>query len=148
VADDALALDRGADHEAGHVGEEQQRQAERVAQPDEVRGLVGRVDEEHAALLLGLVGDDADRPAVEAREADDELLGPARVDLEERLRVDERVDELLDVERLVLVGGDEVADRRRRCRLGRRRDRAGPPPSATGSTTASAWRRRCPPRRS
>ena len=31
VADDPLALDLRADHEAGHVGEEQQRHVERVA---------------------------------------------------------------------------------------------------------------------
>ena len=77
VADDALALDLRADHEAGHVGEEQQRHVERVARPDEARGLVGGVDEQHAALVLGLVGDDPDRAAVEAREADDQLLAPS-----------------------------------------------------------------------
>ncbi len=63
VADDALALDLRADHEARHVGEEQQRHVERVARPDEARRLVGRVDEQHAALVLRLVGDDPDRPA-------------------------------------------------------------------------------------
>ena len=61
VADDALALDLGADHEAGHVGEEQQRHVEGVARPDEARGLVGGVGEQHAALVLGLVGHDPDR---------------------------------------------------------------------------------------
>jgi len=53
VADDALALDRLADHEARHVGQEEQRDREGVAQPDEARRLVGRVDEEDAALPLG-----------------------------------------------------------------------------------------------
>ena len=63
VADDPLALDLGADHEAGHVGEEQQRDVERVAGPDEARALVRGVDEQHAALDLRLVGDDPDRRA-------------------------------------------------------------------------------------
>ena len=52
VADDPLALDRGADHEAGHVGEEEQRHVEGVAGLDEAGRLVGGVDEEDAALLL------------------------------------------------------------------------------------------------
>ena len=43
VADDALVLDLRADHEAGHVHEEHQRDVERVADLDEARGLVGRV---------------------------------------------------------------------------------------------------------
>ena len=42
----------------GHVGEEQQRDVERVAGPDEARRLVGGVDEQHAALVPRLVGDD------------------------------------------------------------------------------------------
>ena len=58
VADDPVALDRGADHEAGHVGEEEQRHVEGVAGLDEAGRLVGRVDEEDAAGVLGLVGDD------------------------------------------------------------------------------------------
>ena len=71
VPDDALPLDLAADHEAGHVGEVEQRDVERVAQPDEPGGLVGGVDEQHAALHRRVVGDDADRTAVDAAEADD-----------------------------------------------------------------------------
>ena len=93
VADDPLALDRLADHEAGHVGEEQQRDVEGVAGVDEAGRLVGGVDEEHAALLLRLVGDDPDRAAVEPRVADDQLLRPARMDLEERAGVADAVDQ-------------------------------------------------------
>ncbi len=99
VADDPLALDGLADHEAGDVGEEEQRDVEGVAGVDEAGGLVGGVDEQDAALLLRLVGDDPDRAAVEPRVADDELLGPARVDLEERARVADALDQVADVER-------------------------------------------------
>ena len=89
-ADDALALDLGADHEAGHVGQEQQRDVEGVAGPDEAGRLVGRVDEQDAAALLGLVGDDPDRAAVEPRVADDQLLRPALLHLEEGAGVHQR----------------------------------------------------------
>ncbi len=112
VADDPLALDRGADHEAGHVGEEQQRQVEGVAGLDEARRLVGRVDEQHAAFLARLVGDDPDRLAVEPRVADDQLLRPALVDFEQAAGVEQRVEHLAHVEWLVLVGGDDLGYRR------------------------------------
>jgi hypothetical protein len=68
VADDAAGLDLRADHEAGHVHEEDERDAERVAQVDEPRDLVGRVVVEDAAELLGLRGDDARRAPAEAAE--------------------------------------------------------------------------------
>jgi len=55
------------------------------------RGLVGRVDEQHPALDLRLVRHETDRAAVEPPEADDDLLGPARVNLEERAAVEQRV---------------------------------------------------------
>ena len=119
VADDAFALHLGADHEAGHVGEEQQRQVERVAAPHEACGLVGRVDEQDAAEVLRVAGDDADRPAVEAREAADQLLREQRLDLGERLGVDQRVDDLVHVVRATFLGRDDVGDRRR---VGRGRD--------------------------
>ncbi len=123
VADDPLALDRGADHEAGHVGEEEQRQVEGVAGLDEAGRLVGGVDEEDAAGVLGLVGDDADRAPVEPPVADDQLLRPALVDGQEAVGVEQRVEQLLHVEGLVLVGGDDLGDRR----LGGRRRPAAQP---------------------
>ena len=83
VPDDPLALDVLADHEAGHVRQEEQRDVEGVAGHDEARRLVGGIDEQHAALHLRLVRHDPDRPAVEPRVADNDLLGPARVHLEE-----------------------------------------------------------------
>ena len=105
VADDALGLDGGADHEAGHVGEEHERDVEGVAQPDEPGRLVGGVDEEHAAEVRGVVGHDPDGSAVEAAEAADQLLREERLVLEERLVVDDAVDEGVHVE------GDGLVDR-------------------------------------
>ena len=45
----------------GHVVQEHERDAERVAQPHEARRLVGRVHVERAAEHHRLVRDDADR---------------------------------------------------------------------------------------
>ena len=128
VADDPLALDRGADHEAGHVGEEEQRHVEGVAGLDEARRLVGRVDEEHAALLARLVGDDADDAAVEPAVADDQLLRPALVDLEEGVGVEQR--------RRAPRACRRAGSRRR----GRSRRSARPRPGAAGGAAGGSSR--------
>ena len=47
------------------------------------------VDVEHAGQKRRLVGDDADRPAVEPREADDDVLGVVLLHLEEVAVVDD-----------------------------------------------------------
>jgi hypothetical protein len=91
VADDALPLDRGPDHEPGHVVQEDQRHVERVAHRDEAGGLVRGVDEDRAAAHLRLVGHDPHDLAVQAAQPDHDLLRPARLDLEERARVDQPV---------------------------------------------------------
>ena len=119
MANDALALDLGADHEAGDVGQIDQRDVEGIAQPDELRGLVGGVHHQHAALDLRLVGDEADGPAAQTGEADDDLAREAALDLEPRAGVDEPVDDLVHVEPLALVIGHDRIDRAPR--LGLRR---------------------------
>ena len=63
------ALGVGPDHEAGRVAEEQHRQPEGVAHADEARRLVGAVGVDRAAEVRGVVGDDAERPAVDGARA-------------------------------------------------------------------------------
>ena len=50
-----------ADHVAGDVGQEQQRDVVRVADPDEAGRLVGGVGEEDPGHVHRLVGDEPDR---------------------------------------------------------------------------------------
>ena len=127
MPDDALLLHRRAHHEARHVGQEQQRHVEGVAELHEPGRLVGRVDEQHAALEQGVVGDDADRLAVQPGEADQHLARPQGVDLEQAAAavlpaVDQRADEPAHVEGHPLVhrnpqvtlAGPGSGDRRRR----------------------------------
>ena len=120
MADDALALDLGADHEARDVGEVHERDVEGVAEPDELRGLVGGVHHEHAALDLRLVGHDADHAPAQARQAHDHLAGEALLDLEPRAGVDQPVDDLVHVEPLALIVGHDLVDRAPGLRLGGR----------------------------
>ena len=66
---------------------------------------------EHAGEHERLVGDDADRAAFHAREADDHVPGVGLLDLEEVGLVDDLEDQLLDVVGLVRVVGDQRVER-------------------------------------
>ena len=78
-----------ARQEPGHVDERDERDVEGIAGPDEPRGLDRRVDVERAGEDRRLLRDDADAAPAEPREADDDVLRPARLDLEERAIVDD-----------------------------------------------------------
>ena len=62
-----------AGQKSGHVDERDDRQAERVAEANETRRLVGRVNVETACADARLIGDDADGALVDAREAGDHI---------------------------------------------------------------------------
>ena len=62
-------LDLRPHHDAGRVAQRQDRHVEGVAELHEARGLVGAVAVDRAAQMLGIVGDDADRPALDADQA-------------------------------------------------------------------------------
>ena len=99
-----------AGQEAGHVDERQQRDVERVARAHEARGLDARVDVEHAGHARRLVADDADRVAVEAREAADDVRRVVLVDLVELAVVDDRPHDVAHVVGLVRVRRHDVVE--------------------------------------
>ena len=68
LARHALVLGLHAHHEAGGVRHQQDRQVEGVAQHDELGGLVAGRPVDRAALVQGIAGDHAHRPAAEAQE--------------------------------------------------------------------------------
>jgi hypothetical protein len=107
VPDDPAPLLRGPGQKPRDVHERDEREVERVAGADEARGLHRRVDVEHAGERPRLVSDHADRVAAEPREAADDVLGVALVDLEELAVVDDPLHNVLHVVRLVGVVGDE-----------------------------------------
>src|SRR5487761_35989 len=113
MPDDAAALDVGADHEARYVRQEQQRDLERVAQPDEARGLVGRIAEEDAPLLHRLVGEDADRVSVQSGEPREQLFREQLLDLEPSALVDKRLYHLAHVVAAIRLFRNQIADRLR-----------------------------------
>jgi len=74
-------------------------------------GLAAGVDVEHAGHELGLVGDDADRLAVETREAGDDVLGVSGSRLQVLAVVHDRTDDLGHVVGFVGVVGDDLVER-------------------------------------
>ena len=83
AAYDRLVLLLDAGQVAGHVDQEDQRDAVGVAPLHEASGLVtaGRV--EAAGQAHRVVGDDADRPSGEPAQAGDDVGGPTRLQLDE-----------------------------------------------------------------
>ena len=129
---DPLRLIFPADHEAGDVLEEQQRNAPLARQLDEMRPLHRRFAEQHA-----VVGEDRDRDAPDMREAADEAGAIERLELVELAAVHQPRDHLMHVIRrahvlrhdaVEIVGGElgrvrrAQVDARRRLRLERRDD--------------------------
>ena len=125
VAGDAAGLVLRADHEAGDVLQEDERDAPLAAELDEVRALLRRLGEEHA-----VVREDPDRDPLDAREACDERLAVQRLELVEARAVDDPRDQLARVGLLAEVLGDEpvelarVERRRLRCARAPRAARA------------------------
>ena len=97
MLDDAVMLLAHARQEARHVDEGQDRNVERVAEADEARALLRRVDVEAAGQHHRLVGDDADGPTLDPAEADDDVGGMGRLKLEEIALVGDLPDQLVHV---------------------------------------------------
>ena len=110
MTNDAAVFLAGAGEEARAVDEGDDRHVERVAQADEAGDLVGGVDVQRAGHVAGLVGDDADRITVEAGEADYRVGRVVGLDLEEAVLVEDHLDCIADVVRLVLVIRDEIVE--------------------------------------
>ena len=96
----------------GHVDEGQHGDVEGVAGADEPGGLLGGVDVQAAGEVHGLVGDDADRVAVDPAEADDDVRREQRVDLQELAVVEDGFDDLVHVVGLVGESGIRVSSSR------------------------------------
>jgi len=76
VASDAASLVLDADHEAGDVLEEDERDPSLAAELDEVRALLRGLGEEHT-----VVREDSDVEALDPREAGDERLAVELLEL-------------------------------------------------------------------
>src|SRR3546814_13976882 len=88
MLDDAIVFLCGAGQEAGDVDEGDDRNLERVAEADEARRLLRRIDVEHPREHQRLVRDDADRAPLDAPEAADAVARVRRLHLAKIALVD------------------------------------------------------------
>ncbi len=99
---------RLADDEPGAVLEVNHRQVEQRGQIDQPGQLLARVGRPTAAVDLRVLGVDGDGHAVEASKAADDRGAPASPDLEERIVVDDGVEDGPHVIGLASVAGNGV----------------------------------------
>ncbi len=103
MAGDAFVLVFAADHEAGDILQEDQRDGALAAQFDEMRALDRGLAEQHA-----VAGDDPDRAAFDMGEARHQRLAEARLEFVQPRAVDDARDHLADVVGGTQVGGDHA----------------------------------------
>ena len=141
VAHERRRLDVGPDHHPRRVDERHERQVEGVAQLHEAGRLVGCRRVDRPAEMPRVVGEDADRAALEPGQRGDHAEAEVAPQLEHRADVEEQLDRAPDVVHAQAIDRHDAPA----VRPGRRTTtrRAGP-----GSTTDSASpRRRRRPRR-
>ena len=93
------------DHEAGDVLQEHERDAALAAQLDEMRALQRALAEQDA-----VVGEDADRIALDVRKAADQRRAVERLELVESRAVDDAGDDVAHIVRLARVGRHDAVD--------------------------------------
>ena len=117
---DAALFRVAPDHEAGYVLEKNDRQSGLIAIHDEPRGFVGAVginDAAHLdarffrAHLMALIGDDPDRMAADPRIGGDERLAVVGLVFIERIRVDDRGEQIARIVLLLAFEADQVVNR-------------------------------------
>ncbi len=105
VAGNAAGFVFLADHEAGDVLQEQQRDVSLAAQFDEMRSLQRAFAEQYA-----VVGDDPDRVSPDVRKAADQRLTIEFLEFLELGAINDARDDLADIERLAGIGRHDTVD--------------------------------------
>src|SRR5882724_9223759 len=85
----------------GDVFECNQRNIETVAESNEPRSLIRSVDIQNTGQKRRLIGYDADRPAIQARESDDNVFGEVLLHFEKISIIDDWMNDVADVVRNV-----------------------------------------------
>ena len=111
MLDDRAIFLRRPGQKTRHVDKGHDRDVEAVAEADKAGPLAGAVDIEAAGQHHRLVGDDADRRALHAGKADQDVGRVIRLQLEEVAVIDDLFDQLLHVVGLVRVGRDQRVER-------------------------------------
>ena len=95
----------GADRKAWNIHQENQRQTIRIAECDKVRRFFTGFRIQHPSHPHGLVGDKADRPSVETREARYNIRRIGRFNLKDTALIRNRFDDFTNIVRLRRLDG-------------------------------------------
>src|SRR5689334_2582071 len=96
--------------EPGNIHESQDRDVESVTEPDKACGLDGGINVESSGVNLRLIRNDPNRVSVESGEANDDVLGPERLYLEQFASINDPGYDISDVVRLVRVVRQDVVE--------------------------------------
>jgi hypothetical protein len=105
-AEDAGALGFEPNSVAGLVHEVDDGQVEGIAEVHEANAFLGGRGREPAAVVVGVVREDADRVAVEAGQAADERAAVPLVDLEDGIAVEDGAEDAAGVVDAAALAGD------------------------------------------
>lgn len=108
VTNDTVVLLVGSRQETRHVHEGNNRDIEGIQEANEAGSLDGRINIQTAGKMAGVVGDDTDGAAIHATESAQNVGSILRHDLEERVLVDDLLDQSLHVVRQVRVVRDDI----------------------------------------
>ena len=153
MADQAGRLGLGPDHEPRGVDQRDDRQAEGVAELQEARRLVGGVAGDRAGHVAGVVGDHAERAALDPGQRGDHLRREALAQEGDRALVGERLDDRPTGRRRGAARSGTSSRSARLVGLGARRSRPlevgeqplGRPPSPPPRRRRPGRPRRCRP---
>ncbi len=111
MLDDAAELLLGAGEEAGNVLKGDQRNIESVTKSDEARAFHGSVDIKNSRKKGRLIADDPDRAAIETRKTHNKIFRVMFVDFEKIAIVNDGVNGVLHVIRLLRIAGNKCVER-------------------------------------
>ena len=104
MLDDAAILLLRTRQEARHIFKSDQRNVEGIAEAHETRALHAGIDVERPRQVGRLIGHHTHRPAIQPREAHHDVFGEVLVDFQEVAIVENAVNHVFDVVRLVGFG--------------------------------------------
>jgi hypothetical protein len=93
----------GARQETGRIDQGHQRNVEGVAEADKTRALIRGVDIQHTGQVIGLVGDNAHRVAIQAAKANHQVAGVFRLYFQELAIIHQRFDHFAHIIRALRV---------------------------------------------
>ncbi len=97
VPNDATVLLVNARQEPGRIHKRQQRNVERIAEANEPRNFVGRVDIKHAGQHARLVCDNAHRPALKPPKSSHYVRCEARLNFKQVVMIEQPFDHFTNV---------------------------------------------------